>query len=189
MLIEDVIIMNYMYQEFSSRICALDLKGFKNPDSFEQSNVKLTVNSHVEENVRFLKKYNYADLIGKLLMYCELTDNLKDACKPFINDEEFYSIRKEFRTAQEHLSYIWQDDGLLFIAPSFFVDIVLFPVSQFHSQIIMAMEDFHIYDNGLDEFNVFLNAKTPSFFTQFSQYWVMEKINKLEVDVSNIVVV
>jgi len=188
MLIDDDIIMNYMYQEFSSRICALDLKGFKDPDSFEQSNVKLTVNSHVDENVMFLKKYDYAGLIGKLLMYCELADTLMDACSPFINDEEFYNIRKEFRTAQEHLSYIWQNDGLLFFAPSFFVDIVIFPLSQFHSQIIMAMEDFHIYDNGFNDNNVFLNAKTPSFFTQFSQYWVMEKINKLEVE-GNITVV
>ena len=178
-----------MYQEFSSRICASDLKGFRNPDSFEQSKVKLTVNSHIEENVMFLKKFDYASLIGKLLMYCELTDNLRDACIPFINDEEFYNIRKEFRIAQEHLSYIWQNDGLLFIAPLFFVDIVLFPLSQFHSQIIMAMDDFHIYDNRLDEFYVFLNAKTPSIFTQFSQCWLMEKINKFEVNVNNLVVV
>ena len=70
----------------------------------------------------------------------------------------------------------------------FFVDIVAWPLSQFHHEIISAMDVFHVYDDRYKDLNVFLDARTPSYFTQFSQYWVAEKIGKLETE-SNIMVI
>lgn len=183
--------MQLLYREFSSRFCAVDFRGMEckqlDPDSEETPGLLLKVESHREEYISFLQKHRYADLIANMLMYCELGDYLKDACKPFVSEEEFEHIRKEFGIAQEHLAYQWQSEGLVFQAPMFFVDIVAWPLSQFHSEIINMMDTFHICDDRFKDLDVYLDARTPSYFTQFSQYWVAEKIGKLEAK-SNIIV-
>jgi hypothetical protein len=153
----------------------------------ETPGLLLKVDSHRNEYIAFLQEHNYLELIANMLMYCELTDNLKDACQPFISDEEFEHIRKEFGIAQEHLSYTWREDGLLFRAPMFFVDIVAWPLSQFHHEIINTMDVFQVCDDRFKDLNVFLDARTQSFYTQFSQYWVAEKLGKLDVG-SNLMV-
>lgn len=192
MVTDEKLQMCILYGEFSSRFCALDFRGMVceqlDVDATETSGLLLKVDSHVKEYIAFLQEHNYPELIANMLMYCELTDNLKDACKPFIGNEEFEHIRKEFGLAQERLSYTWLEDGLFFRAPMFFVDIVAWPLSQFHHEIISAMDVFHVYDDRYKDLNVFLDARTPSYFTQFSQYWVAEKIGKLETE-SNIMVI
>ena len=110
--------MQLLYREFSSRFCAVDFRGMEckqlDPDSEETPGLLLKVESHREEYISFLQKHRYADLIANMLMYCELGDYLKDACKPFVSEEEFEHIRKEFGIAQEHLAYQWQNEGLVF---------------------------------------------------------------------------
>lgn len=69
----------------------------------------------------------------------------------------------------------------------FFVDIVAWPLSQFHHEIINTMDVFQVCDDRFKDLNVFLDARTPSFYTQFSQYWVAEKLGKLDVG-SNLMV-
>lgn len=191
MVIDEKLQMYILYREFSSRFCALDFRGMVceqlDVNAKETPGLLLKVDSHRKEYIAFLQEHNYPELIANMLMYCELTDNLKDACKPFISDEEFEHIRKEFGIAQEHLSYTWREDGLLFRAPMFFVDIVAWPLSQFHHEIINTMDVFQVCDDRFKDLNVFLDARTPSFYTQFSQYWVAEKLGKLEVG-SNLMV-
>lgn len=185
MVINEKLQMYILYRDFSSRFCALDFRGMVceqlDVNAKETPGLLLKVDSHKKEYIAFLQEHNYPELIANMLMYCELTDNLKDACKPFISDEEFEHIRKEFAIAQEHLSYTWLEDGLLFRAPMFFVDIVAWPLSQFHHEIINTMDVFQVCDDRFKDLNVFLDARTPSFYTQFSQYWVAEKLGKLDV--------
>ena len=191
MLVDEKVQMHILYREFSSRFCAIDFRNMVceqlDSDATETSGMLLKVDSNREEYIAFLQKHGYQDLIANMLMYCELSDNLKDACKPYVSGEQFEQIKKEFGIAQEHLSYQWQDEGLAFRAPMFFVDIVAWPLSQFHHEIINTMDTFHVCDERIKNLNVFLDARTPSFYTQFSQYWVAEKINKIEA-VSNILV-
>jgi hypothetical protein len=191
MVIDEKLQMYILYKEFSSRFCALDFRGMVceqlDVNAKETPGLLLKVDSHRKDYIAFLQEHNYPELIANMLMYCELTDNLKDACKPFISDEEFEHIRKEFGIAQAHLSYTWREDGLLFRAPMFFVDIVALPLSQFHHEIINTMDVFQVCDDRFKDLNVFLDARTPSFYTQFSQYWVAEKLGKLDVG-SNLMV-
>ena len=51
----------------------------------ETPGLHLKVDSHRKEYIAFLQEHNYPELIANMLMYCELTDNLKDARKPFIS--------------------------------------------------------------------------------------------------------
>lgn len=87
MLVDEKVQMHILYREFSSRFCAIDFRNMVceqlDSDATETSGLLLKVDSNREEYIAFLQKHGYQDLIANMLMYCELSDNLKDACKPF----------------------------------------------------------------------------------------------------------
>lgn len=181
MIIDDDIVLRRLYAEFSARFCALDIKRVSEYD-FRQNERNATLFCHIatnqQTNIQFLMENGYHQLIIDLLLNCELTDNLKEASKPFVDEKSFYDIKEAFQQAQtQHITYAWEEDGLYISASEMLVDIVLFPSSQFHVNIINALDTFKKYISaGGSPTNLFLNSQSPSFFTQFSDFWVATKL-------------
>lgn len=179
-----ILLLQLLCSEFSSRFCALDFIDMKCEQIDINAKVSpalfLQIKDHPKEYIDFLKRHEYHHLIGSMLLHCELTDVLKDACKPFLSETEFENIKKEFEIAKNNIQCRWSDDGLYFYVPEFFMDIVAYPLSQFHHEIINTMNTFHIATGEYENMNIFLNELSPSFYTQFSSYWVAEKIGKLD---------
>lgn len=191
-VIHNPMIMNLLYKEFSSRFCVLDFRcikfeqiGFREK---EMSGLLLTIDQNTKEYIAFLDKYDYPQLIANMLMYCELSENLKDACMPFISNEEFEHIKNEFAIVQKHLCYQWQDRGLMFKCSELFIDIVMYPLSQFHHEIIKALDLFLFIKKARPEMELFLQAESPSLYTQFSQFWVAEKLDMLNPNLRLVVI-
>lgn len=195
MIKENELFMKRLYNEFSARFCALDIKRVSEYD-FSQNDVNsilfLPINENRRTNIPFLFENGYHLLIIDILKNCELTDSLKEASKPFVDEKTFFGIKEAFKIAQTLLTYVWKEDGLYISAPEMFVDIVLYPSSQFHSNVINAFEIFKNYIdvNGFPAKNIFLNSKSPSFFTQFSEFWIADKlaITRINNNKSSIVI-
>lgn len=79
--------------------------------------------------------------------------------------------------------------GLLISTTDFIADVIRYPLSQFHSEVIKAVNYFLPFVRLSEEkgSSVFLNAYSPSIFTQYSQFWVAECLDILNVP-SNICV-
>lgn len=191
-VIRNQMIMRFLYKEFSSRFCALDFRSIKCEQigfrAEETSGLLLTIDQNTKEYMAFLDKYDYPQLIANMLMYCELSENLKDACMPFISNVEFEHIKNEFAIVQERLCYQWQDNGLMFQCSEFFIDIVMYPLSQFHNEILKALDLFLSIKKAIPEGTLFLQAESPSFYTQFSQYWIAEKLDMLNPNLKLVVI-
>ena len=186
MIINNSLVYKRLYAEFSARFCALDIKRVSNYD-FRQNDrnafLFCKIGTNQQTNISFLKDNGYHQLITNLLMNCELTDILKEASKPYVSEKTFDDIKETFHQAQSHFKYVWDEAGLYISAPEMFVDIVQFPASQFHSNIIRALDTFKRYiEVSGSPSNLFLNSQSPSFFTQFSDFWVA---NKLGISVVN----
>ena len=173
-------IMSILYYEFSNRFCSTDIWRLDKIKNEGQKHVPLllSINTNTEEYINLLNTFGYPELIAFMLMNCDLNDNLKNACEPQFTDIEFQSIKEQFESAQMRLKYTWIEKGLVFSCPEFFADIIICPLSQFHHEIINALDTFLPFKK--NNINGFLEAYSPSFFTQFSQYWIAEKLDMLE---------
>lgn len=188
MIIDNNIVFERLCAEFSARFSALDIKKVSNYD-LRQNEENAILFCHIatnqQTNIQLLMENGYHRLIIDLLLNCELTDNLKEASKPFVNEKAFYDIKEAFHQAQKHCSYAWEEDGLYISASEILVDIVLFPVSQFHTQIINSLDRFREFiEIGGSPTMFFLNSQSPSFFTQFSDFWVANILG-IPVSVNN----
>lgn len=121
-------------------------------------------------------------------MYSEIPDKLRDMAQCIYATKDIDDIVSAFAQAQESLRYIWKDEGLVFMAPEFFVDIMVRPLSQFHIQLTEAYKTFSEALRHIPVENLYLEATSPSYLSQYAQYWVAEKLGMIHFN-SNIVVV
>lgn len=141
-----------------------------------------------EAEVSFLKQYNYPNLIADILMYSVIPGKLRDMALCVYAESDIESITSEFYKAQNTFRYIWREDGLVFEIAEFFVDIVVQPISQFHTQLTNAYKTFTEILEHIPANNLFLEANSPSYLSQYAQYWVAEKLGLLNY-YSNIAVI
>lgn len=136
----------------------------------------------------FLKKHNYQNIISHILMYCEMTDIIMDMAQAQYTKDEISLISQSFSNAQESLRYSWNTQGLVFEAPEFFIDIVVDSISSFHLQIIDAYMKLSQSIKESPNIDYFLQADSPSYISQYAQYWVAEKFNMKNFDKKILVV-
>jgi hypothetical protein len=125
---------------------------------------------------KFLKDSEYMDLIGILLVQCNLNYHTLEIFKKLYGMHECDILLNEIKRAKGMLTYRWGEDGIEIYAPEFFIDIVIHPLSQFHSMVSMSYEQFVNVLEKLPKDNLFLQATSPSLFTQFAQYWVAKHL-------------
>lgn len=125
----------------------------------------------------FLKNNRYAELIANILMYTELPENLLDMASKIYKKSDIEHIWECFGTAQEKLCYFWNEEGLVFEAPEFFIDLFVEIISRFHNQVTSSFQDFQRAQDEMPDAGRFLEALTPGFHSQYAQYWVAEKFD------------
>ena len=80
----------------------------------------------------------------------------------------------------EH-SVRFDERGLVIHSKNFIVDTIIYPLSQFHTEVVKAMDCFIPARKMSDHFgsNIYLDAYSPSMFTQYAQFWVAERLDLL----------
>ena len=141
-----------------------------------------------DDELCFLKKHNYQNIISHILMYCELNEIIMDMAHTQYTKDEISLISQSFSNAQESLKYSWNTQGLVFVAPEFFIDIVVDSISSFHLQITDAYMVFSQSIKDFPDLDYFLQADSPSYISQYAQYWIAEKFNMTNFDKKNLVV-
>lgn len=177
-MIEDVVeLSNELARQISSRFllsslpCRIDSK-----IQISKERRYLILQCPLKEEIDFLEGFAYHNIISHILMYCELNDNIVDLAYSFYSKDEVILLKQSFSEAQETLKYHWNDHGLVYEADEFFIDIVLENISRFHIQILNAYGTFSKANRILPDSGFYLDANSPSFVSQYAQYWVAEKI-------------
>lgn len=167
--------------EFSSRFCVLDIQtAIKRLNGVlpcdECQVLFLYMVPEVRAYMHYLEEWEYHNMLAILLQSCSLSDRLRELCAPFVSDDEFDRIDKYFKDVQSKgIQYKWCDEGLALDVPEPFTDIVMFPLSQLHGEIVNALKMFgEFVEAGLKD-NIYQDFYSPSLFTQFSQKWVADK--------------
>lgn len=178
-------LINDIFNEFSSRFCVIDvqtaIKRINGELSCDQSMILLNIDPKHRCFMHYLKEWKYQNLISIILSSCSLSNYLRELCRPFVTESDFNKFEEYFKEVQKNgFPYLWQEDGLVLKVPEPFVDIVMYPLSQFHGEILNALVLFSQFvEAGLKE-NMYKDFYSPSIFTQFSQNWVADMfgINK-----------
>lgn len=148
--------------------------------TISKERMNLFLGCYNPELVKFLKENDYHNLIADILMYTELTPSFLDLLSTKYTSDEIQKLKTFIDEAQKSMSYIWCEDGLMFDVQEFYIDIIIDIISQFHLQIISVYADFKKTLKAIPDVNFFLEATTPSYSSQYAQYWVAEKLDMLK---------
>lgn len=190
------IVRNKLYEQFNARICLLDIYlickqievGHYNNDMVS---LLLPVKIDTKDTVDFLKKNSYDDLIFDLISHVRISEDLKD-CLSVKFDMciiDYFNIELSHPTEKKN-TVVYCNEGLLINTTNIVADIIMHPISQFHTEVIKAANHFLqiIRKNEIMGASIFLEAYSPSMFTQYAQYWVGECLGLIK-DTSKICVV
>jgi hypothetical protein len=131
-----------LIKEFEARICVTSLYPIsKYQNAIENGGMLLRTQSNHDFG-KFLKDSEYMDLIGILLVQCNLNYHTLEIFKKLYGMHECDILLNEIKRAKGMLTYRWGEDGIEIYAPEFFIDIVIHPLSQFHSMVSMSYEQF-----------------------------------------------
>lgn len=172
-------LINNIVQEFSSRFCILDAQTAVNRINGELPSENPVLFLYIVPEARpymhYLKEWEYHNMLAILMQACSLSSRFRELCSPFVTEEEFDKLEQYFKDVQaEGFKYIWCDDGLAMEVPEPFTDIVMWPLSQLHNEIVKALKMFgEFVDEGLKD-NIYQDFYSPSLFTQYSQKWVAD---------------
>ena len=193
---DNPIVRNKLYEQFNARICLLDIYLiYKQIEAGHYNNDMVTlllpVKIDTKDTVDFLKKNYYDDLIFDLISHVRISEDLKD-CLSVKLDKciiDYFNIELS-RPTEKKNTVVYCNEGLLINTTNIVADIIMYPISQFHTEIIKAANHFLqiIRMNEIMGTSLFLEAYSPSMFTQYAQYWVGECLGLIK-DTSKLCVV
>lgn len=136
-----------------------------------------------------LKKANYNSLLEIIIKELKIENEFSDV---FLSemDKEWLSLFNDFIKKEiKEIIVKYNQDDISIITSDMMSDFLLFPISQFHTEITETYKQFNQYIaiTGTPD-NFFLNANTANSFSYFIQIWVAENLNISLNPHSNIIV-
>lgn len=149
------------------------------------------VEINTEETIAFLENHFYGDLIFDLISHVRINEDLGDSLSVKFDKNiiDFFN-RLLLHPFEKKDSVGYCKEGLIITTSDFIADVVIHPMSQFHSEVIKAANNFLPIVRMNKEMGTkfFLEAYSPSMFTQYAQYWVAERLGLIK-ETSKIMVV
>lgn len=175
-----------LYQQFNARICLVDIyiiykqiqaKTYSN----EEADLLLTCIDNTDETRAFLEKKGYGKLVFDIVKHVEMSDDLENSLLSHY-DQELVNIFKKALVHPFDLnnSINFQNEGLKLTTTDFVADIIRYPLSQFHSEIMKACNLFMKLKKNCDEKSIYMESYSPSLLSQYAQFWVAERLNMLD---------
>lgn len=173
-------------KEYSSRFCAVDalcaVNRLKGESPITCDVIFLQIAPQLREMMHYLYEWKYQNVVIKMIKESRLTENFRILCSPWLSQEDWKLLNDSFLTMrQNEIQYEWRENGLLLMLPEPIIDIVLFPTSQLHGEIMNALQYFGQYvEDGMKDV-IYQDLYSPSVFTQFSQSWVADNF-KIQIN-------
>lgn len=176
-----------LYQQFNARICLVDIYYiFKLAEKRAYSNsvddLLLPCVENRDEVRAFLERNGYEELIFDIVNHGRVSDELEDSLLAYFNQETVDLFKKRFvHPFDRDKSVAFQSEGLRLTTSSVIADVIRYPLSQFHTEITKAC-DLFMKGKKLNEekgMNFYMESYSPSFYSQYAQYWVAEKLDML----------
>lgn len=178
-----------LYEQFNARICLVDIYNvYKQLEARCYDNCDMEILLPIEDNgcgieaLNFLKKNHYDQLIFDLINNVRISDDLANSLTAMFSQKYIDLFKKALIHPfdNEH-SVRFDERGLVIHSKNFIVDTIIYPLSQFHTEVVKAMDCFIPARKMSDRFgsNIYLNAYSPSMFTQYAQFWVAERLDLL----------
>ena len=193
---DNPIVREKLYEQFNARICFPDLyQIFKQMTRLCYKNNKVEllfpVEINTEETIAFLENHFYGDLIFDLISHVRINEDLGDSLSVKFDKNiiDFFN-RLLSHPFEKKDSVGYCKEGLIITTSDFIADVVIHPMSQFHSEVIKVANNFLPIVRMNKEMGAkfFLEAYSPSMFTQYAQYWVAERLGLIK-ETSKIMVV
>ena len=178
-----------LYEQLKARICLVDIYNvYKQLEARCYDNCDMEILLPIEDNgcgieaLNFLKKNHYDQLIFDLINNVRISDDLANSLTAMFSQKYIDLFKKALIHPfdNEH-SVRFDERGLVIHSKNFIVDTIIYPLSQFHTEVVKAMDCFIPARKMSDRFgsNIYLNAYSPSMFTQYAQFWVAERLDLL----------
>lgn len=176
-----------LYQQFNARICLVDIyniyKLVERKAYFNTvDDLLLPCNENRDEVRAFLERNDYGKLIFDIVSHAGVSDDLEDSLLAYFNRDIVDMFKKVFvHPYDRDKSVSFQSEGLRLTTSSFMADVMRFPLSQFHTEITKACNLFMKGKKLNDEkgINLYMESYSPSFYSQYAQYWVAERLDML----------
>lgn len=189
MLSDNPYVRKRLYEQFNARICLVDIYNvYKQLEARCYDNCDMEILLPIEDNgcgieaLDFLKKNHYDQLIFDLINNVRISDDLANSLTAMFSQKYIDLFKKDLIHPfdNEH-SVRFDERGLVIHSKNFIVDTIIYPLSQFHTEVVKAMDCFIPARKMSDRFgsNIYLNAYSPSMFTQYAQFWVAERLDLL----------
>lgn len=189
MLSDNPYVRKRLYEQFNARICLVDIYNvYKQLEARCYDNCDMEILLPIEDNgcgietLDFLKKNHYDQLIFDLINNVRISDDLANSLTAMFSQKYIDLFKKTLIHPfdNEH-SVRFDERGLVIHSKNFIVDTIIYPLSQFHTEVVKAMDCFIPARKMSDRFgsNIYLNAYSPSMFTQYAQFWVAERLDLL----------
>lgn len=189
MLSDNPYVRKRLYEQFNARICLVDIYNvYKQLEARCYDNCDMEILLPIEDNdcgieaLNFLKKNHYDQLIFHLINNVRISDDLANSLTAMFSQKYIDLFKKALIHPfdNEH-SVRFDERGLVIHSKNFIVDTIIYPLSQFHTEVVKAMDCFIPARKMSDRFgsNIYLNAYSPSMFTQYAQFWVAERLDLL----------
>jgi hypothetical protein len=132
---------------------------------------------------RTLKKFReiaYEQVLNKICRNLCILDSCYDVYRSEIADNEFFILVNALQKLRCDITIEQRTDGYVVNVPKMISDLIISPISVFHSYTIISLSQFlqAIEKFGGETIQFFLNAKGPTFITQFIETWIAH-INKI----------
>lgn len=130
----------------------------------------------------FLKKNHYDQLIFDLINNVRINEDLENSLTAMFSQKYIDLFKKALIHPFDNEHSVGFDErGLVIHSKNFIVDTIIYPLSQFHTEVVKAMDCFIPARKMSNRFgsNIYLDAYSPSMFTQYAQFWVAERLDLL----------
>lgn len=137
-----------LYEQFNARICLVDIYIiYKQLEAHKYHNQKATLLLSVTENTdeirAFLEKYEYDGLIFDMISHASISQDLEDSLLAYFNGNMVDVFKKACcHPYKKEKSVEFVSTGLQAFTTDFIADIIRYPLSQFHTEIVKACKMF-----------------------------------------------
>lgn len=176
-----------LYQQFNARICLVDIYYiYKLAEKKAYANtvddLLLPCVENRDEVRAFLERNGYGELIFDIVNHARVSDDLEDSLLAHFNQETVDVFKEIFvHPFDKEKSVVSLSEGLRLTTSSAMADIIRYPLSQFHAEITKACDLFMKGKKLNDEKDMkfYMESYSPSFYSQYAQYWVAERLDML----------
>ena len=176
-----------LYQQFNARICLVDIYYiYKLAEKKAYANtvddLLLPCVENRDEVRAFLERNGYGELIFDIVNHARVSDDLEDSLLAHFNQETVDVFKEIFvHPFDKEKSVVFLSEGLRLTTSSAMADIIRYPLSQFHTEITKACDLFMKGKKLNDEKDMkfYMESYSPSFYSQYAQYWVAERLDML----------